>query len=212
MSFVLDYYWEIFIIAEILSVVSLVLFCLFRYFFNRTKQSIFFIIAFLVLLIFEVFLGLFVYKQTGEISTFLIVVTIFVLYACTFGIFDFVRLDRWMRKKIGEYRGVELLTEKDYDVLRKNQDPKHIARKYRLTASIHLVVFVIGQAIFWMQGTANVSEAISYLSDLSWINEGVVEQSPYPNETTYYIGMIWGIVFAVDFIYSWSYTVFPSEK
>ena len=63
-------------------------------------------------------MGYWVYQVTGEISTILIIITIFVLYACTFGIYDFLKLDRWMRRKIGEWRGVELLTEKDYRIYR----------------------------------------------------------------------------------------------
>lgn len=48
-----------------------------------------------------------------------------------------------------------------------------------------------------------------YLSDFSWIEKGVAKESPYPNDVTFGIGIIWGIVFIADFIYSWSYTLFP---
>lgn len=118
MAFLLSYQWQIFIALEILSIIFLLLFGLFRYFFGRSRLSFFFIIGFIVLLALEALLGYWVYQVTGEISTFLIIITIFVLYACTFGIYDFLKLDRWMRRKIGEWRGVELLTEKDYRIYR----------------------------------------------------------------------------------------------
>ena len=212
MAFLLSYQWQIFIALEILSIISLLLFGLFRYFFGRSRLSFFFIIGFIVLLALEALLGYWVYQVTGEISTFLIIITIFVLYACTFGIYDFLKLDRWMRRKIGEWRGVELLTEKDYRILERSKDPKHIAKKYRLSAMIHLIIFVVVQAIFWLYGTDSLSEALGYLIDLSWIELGTYEHSPYPNETIYIIGMIWSIVFAIDFIYSWSYTIFPAKE
>lgn len=77
---------------------------------------------------------------------------------------------------------------------------------------IHLIVFVTVQAIFWSYGTENFEEALGYLTDLSWIETGDYKDSPYPNETLFSIGMIWMIVFVIDFIYSWSYTFFPAKK
>lgn len=212
MNTLIEYQWELFIVAEVLSVISLVLFCIVRYFFNKRTLSIVFIIAFLVLLVIEALLGLYVYAQTGEVSTFTIIITIFVIYACTFGVFDFIRLDRWMRKRIGKLRGVELLTNKDYEVLKRNSNPIYIAKKYRISSLIHLAVFAIGQTIFWSLGTESMAEVKAYLTDFSWIEKGVSANSPYPNDTLFFIGVIWGIVFIVDFIYSWSYTLFPSKK
>lgn len=212
MNTLIDYQWELFIIAEVLSVVSLVLFCIVRYFFNKRSLSVVFIVAFLVLLVVEAILGLYVYVHTGEVSTFTIIITIFVIYACTFGVFDFIRLDRWMRMKIGKMRGAELLSSKDYEIIKRNSNPTYVAKKYRISSLIHLVVFAISQTIFWSLGTDSIAEMKGYLMDLSWIEEGASENSPYPNDTIFYIGVIWGIVFIVDFIYSWSYTLFPSKK
>jgi hypothetical protein len=205
------YSWEIFVATELLSLSSLILFGLFRYFFSKPKLSLMFILLFLLLLTAEALLGIYVYQQTGEVSTFLIIIAVFVIYACTFGIFDFLRLDRWMRSKLGKLRGVELLTEKDYAIMRRNKDPKYIAKKYRIMSLIHFILFVTVQTIFWSMGTNSISEMKMYLTDLSWIEKGNVEDSPYPNETMFTIGMIWGIAFVADFIYSWSYTIFPSK-
>ncbi|WP_153727829.1 hypothetical protein [Salinibacillus xinjiangensis] len=117
-------------------------------------------------------LGIWIYQVTNEISTFQIILVIFVLYACTFGIFDFLKLDRWMRTKIGQWRGVELLTDKDYRIMERAKDPKYIARKYRYSAMIHLIIFVTVQSIFWMYGTDSFDEMLTYLTDFSWIEAG----------------------------------------
>ncbi|WP_308215155.1 hypothetical protein [Sinobaca sp. H24] len=127
----LGYYWELFIAAEILSIICLLLFGVLRYIWNAPGRSLLFLWIFLFLLILEAVLALYVYRQTGEVSSFLIVVVVFVIYACTFGVFDFIKLDRWMRGKIGRLRGVELLSNKDYEVLNRHNDPKYIAKKYR---------------------------------------------------------------------------------
>ncbi len=175
-------------------------------------MSTLFIMLFLLLVMVEAILGIVIYQFTGEFSTFQMILLIFVIYACTFGIFDFKKLDRWMRRKIGIWRGIELLTDKDYKIIENNQNPKYQAKLYRRTAMIHLVVFVMAQSIFWMYGVDNWSEAINYLSDLSWFETGRYQDSPYPNETLYSIGTLWSVVFAIDFLYSWSYTLFPSNK
>lgn len=207
----LIYYWELFVAAEIVSIVSLLLFGVGRYLFDYSRRSLVFLWIFLVLLLLEAGLALYVYLETGEISTFLIVVIVFLLYACTFGIVDFIKLDRWMRMKIGELRRVELLSGKDYEILDRNKNPKYVAKKYRRTSMIHLVCFVIGQFVLWSMGTDTMQDMTGYLADFSWMESGEVENSPYPNEALYSIGMIWGIVFVVDFIYSWSYTLFPNS-
>src|SRR5699024_7955742 len=148
MDIILEYNWELFISVELLSLGSLILFGVFRYFFNKSRFSFAFIVLFIFLLLIEGMLGLYVYRQTGEISTFLIVITFFIIYAFTFGIMDFIRLDRWMRKNIGKLRGVNLLTEKDYRIMARNKDPKFLAKKYRITSLIHLGVFLLSRRYF----------------------------------------------------------------
>lgn len=212
MDLILTYQWEIFIAAEVLSLAALLLFGIVRYLFNKRRRSLLFLLVFLVLLMLEALLAILIYRETGEISTFQIIITIFMIYACTFGIFDFMKLDRWMRQKIGALRDVDLLTEKDYRIIKRNKDPKFIAKKYRWSAIIHFIVFVGSQAVFWVYGTGSLDEMLGYLTDLSWIDAGTAAESPYANETIYSISMVWGIVFIVDFIYSWSYTIFPSNS
>lgn len=212
MDVILHYNWELFIFLEVLSFGCLILFGIFRYFLEKPRFSIMFILLFLFLMIIEGLLGLYVYLQTGEISTFQIIIIIFIIYACTFGILDFIKLDRWMRKKIGKLRGVELLTEKDYKIIEKNNNPKYIAKKYRVSSYIHLVLFMTVQAILWVIGTESLAEIKMYLSDFSWIENGNAEESPYPNDAAFAIGLIWGIVFIVDFINSWYYTLFPKNR
>lgn len=211
MNFILTYQWEIFIVAEVLSWVSLLFFGIVRYFLNKQRLSSLFLIVFIGLIAFEAILGWLIYQETGEISSFQIIITIFVVYACTFGISDFKKLDRWMRKHIGKWRNVQLLTETDIEIMNKHKDPKYVARKYRRTTTIHLLIFVLVQAGFWIYGNEGIQSLLAYAKDLSWIGTENVEETPYANESIYRISMIWGLVFIVDFIWSWSYTVFPSK-
>lgn len=211
MNFLLEYQWEIFIAIEVISFVSLLLFGITRYFLGRQKVSLQFLLLFILLLIIEAALAIVIYQETGEISTFQIVVTIFVVYACTFGIADFKKLDRWMRLKIGNIRKVDLLTEKDRAIMDRQKDPKYIARKNRRSSMVHFVLFLGVQAVFWWYGTKDFNMMLDYLFDLSWMGTENVEETPYANETVYQISTVWAVVFAVDFIWSWSYTIFPEK-
>lgn len=211
MQFIVEHQWAIFITIEVLSLLLLLLFGCLRYVFNKQKASVFAIVGFLGFLIIEALLGILIYQETQEISSFQIIIGIFVIYACTFGISDFIKLDRWMRKMVGKWRRVKLLTEKDYAILKRQKNPKYLAKKYRVTSTIHLFVFIVGQSILWMYGTENFDELLGFLTDFSWVEAGTAEASPYANEMTYSIGMIWALVFIIDFIYSWSYTIFPGK-
>jgi len=211
MSFIVDYQWYLFIIVETLSWVMLIGFGVCRYIFHREKLSQVLILLFILLIIIEAVLALMVYQATGIIGDFQIIIIIFVLYACTFGITDFKKLDRWMRTKIGDWRGIDLLTDKDKQIIQQQNDPKYIAKKYRMTSTIHTIVFIICQIAFWLYGTGSFAAMIPYLTDLSWVESENVALTPYPNEALYYGSLLWGVIFAIDFIWSWSYTIFPSK-
>src|SRR5690625_3270768 len=131
MEFIVTFQWEIFIVLEVLSWVSLLLFGIVRYFLDRRQWSTLFILLFIVFLGLEALIGWLIYQETGEISNFQLIITVFLLYAVTLGLSDFKKLDRWMRDKIGNWRGVNLLTTEDLKKLKQAKDPKFIAKKYR---------------------------------------------------------------------------------
>ncbi|GGB52362.1 hypothetical protein F3157_14720 [Virgibacillus dakarensis] len=209
---ILSYQWELFIAIEVLSFASLLLFGIVRYLFDKRNVSLLFLFCFVALLVLEAILAVFIYGETGEISKFQIIITVFVVYACTFGIFDFMKLDRWMRKVIGGWRNVQLLSAKDIEIMNRQKDPQYMAKKYRWSSIAHLIVFVGFQIAFWIYGTGGAAQSLEYIKDLSWIGTENVMETPYANETIYGISMVWGIAFIADFIYSWSYTIFPSNS
>ncbi|MFB4161348.1 hypothetical protein ACE1TF_15815 [Geomicrobium sp. JSM 1781026] len=205
-SILVSYQWEWFIIAEISSWLSLLLFGALRYLWQRKNASILFLITFIGMTLFQAVLALVVYRETGEVSPFTIIITIFVLYACTFGISDFRRLDRWMRKKIGQLRGQDLLTPRDREHMRKQRDPRQIRRKDFLVTSVHVLIFLSVQVFFWSQGPVPVSSWGESLRDIGeWFSAGDYEQSPYASETVFAISSVWLIVVVIDVIYSASH-------
>ncbi|MUV38305.1 hypothetical protein JNUCC1_02143 [Lentibacillus sp. JNUCC-1] len=206
------YQWEVFISLEVLSSLFLIAFLLLRYAFSKVRLSRWFLGLFLLTMIIEAALAWLVYNETGEISNFQIVVGIFLIYAVTFGINDFKKLDRYIKEKVGKWRGVQLLTEKDIEQMERAKDPAVIARKNRLWWYIHASIFIVVHYMFWLNVGDQSHSFIYYLTDFSWFaNEGA-EGSPYTHETIAQISKVWSVVFAIDTIASWSYTVFPDQK
>lgn len=169
-------------------------------------------VLFILCLVLEAALAFMIYRETGEISTFQIVIAIFILYACTLGISDFKRLDRWIKKKIGDWRGVNLLTEEDIRKMELAKDPKFIARKNRRWWYAHAIVFVVGHCLFWLYDGNHNHDLMFYLEDLSWWGEPDHVNGPFRSEAIAAISKIWVIIFGLDTIISWSYTLFPSKN
>ena len=211
-DFIVTHQWGIFIGLEILSFAFLLTFLLVRYAFAKPKLSMWFMVLFILCMVLEAGLAFMIYQETGEISTFQIVIAIFIIYACTFGISDFKKLDRWIKKKIGDWRSVNLLTDEDIRKMELAKDPKVIARRNRRWWYAHAVVFVVGHYLFWLYNGNHNHDLMFYLEDLSWWEEADGVNGPFQSEAIAAISKIWVIIFALDTIISWSYTLFPSKK
>lgn len=205
------YQWEVFIFLEIVSWIFLLLFLLLRYAFDRVKIGQIFLLLFLLFIIFEGILAFINYRQTGEIETFQIVVFIFIIYACTFGISDFKKLDRYIKQTVGKWRKVDLLTEKDRAIMEKQQNPKYIARRYRLWWYGHTTAFIIANIVFWQLYGDKATEFLSYIEDWSWFEEETIHHAPYKHEMVMNIVRLWLVIYVIDTIIAWSYTFFPSK-
>ena len=204
--------WGIFIALEVLSFIFLFIFLLIRYAFTKQKLSFWFLVLFILCIVLEAVLALLIYRSTGEISTFQIVIALFIVYAFTFGINDFKKLDRYIKGKVGKWRGINLLTEEDMRKMEQAKDPKVIAFRNRRWWYIHALTFVIGHYLFWLYFGNHDHDLIYYLEDLSWWGSEDITNSAFRNEAVQQISQIWTIVFAVDTIVSWSYTLFPSKN
>lgn len=206
MTFIYTYHWWLLIGLEVIAVLALIIFGLSRYLFSRPRLSFLFLAVFIAMICLEGVLGLLIYQKTGEFDLFQIVVLIFILYAFTLGIFDFIKLDRTLRQKIGDLRKIDLLTDKDKEVLARQKDPVFLARKYRRSSYLHTILFFGFQITTWLMGTESLAEIGTYLTDFSWVNNDDSTGTPYPNDLLYRVGVVWTIVYVVDLIYSWSYT------
>ncbi len=212
MTFLIENQWAIFITLEVSALICLLLFAVVRYAFTKVRFSYTFLFLFIVMILLEALLAYLVYLETGEFTTFQIVIMIFIIYAGTFGVSDFKRMNRWVKDKVGKWKGIDLLTEKDREIMAYLKDPKVIARRARYWFYAHTVVFISAIYVFWLL-YGNDSYSLDYfIVNLEWYGDELLEPQPFTSELITNIVRIWTIVFVVDSIINWSYTLFPSKK
>lgn len=212
MSFILDYQWEIFISLEVLSLIFLLLLLLIRYALLNQALSQLFLVAFVCMIVLEGVLALAVYRATGEIDTFQIVILVFIVYAFTFGIGDFKRLDRWIKQKVGHWQGVDLLTDEDKQIMQQQKDPIYRARKYRREWFIHTIIFVLAHVFFFIFYGNERLTFLEIMSDWSWLEtfdpENIPPNGPYRVGPLYLVSLVWVIAYVSDTINALYYTIF----
>lgn len=212
MKFLLTHQWSIFITIEILSLVFLLLFFITRYIFMKLHSSTVFLVSFITTIILEAFLAYIVYSQTGEFTTFQIVIAIFILYAATFGRSDFKKFDRFARDMIGKWKGVDLLTTEDREIMAYLKNPKVVAKRARYWFYAHITIYAIAILVFWTL-YGNPDYPLShFLTNFEWFGDETIQPQPFQNELLSNIVRIWSVIFIVDSIINWSYTIFPTKK
>lgn len=212
MDLIVTYQWPIFISLEVASLLFLLLFSLVRYVFAREKTARVFLLLFVSFIFLEAVIAYIVYNQTGKIETFQVVIFIFIIYACTFGIADFKKLDRYIKKKIGNWRGVDLLTEKDKRKMTYSKDPKVITKKNLFWTLGHTLVFIIAQVIFWFNFGNDIHPFLHYVTDWSWFQGDLGADLPFTSEIITQITQIWIIIYVIDTVVAWSYIFFPGTN
>lgn len=203
--------WEIFIGIEILSYIFLLAFLAVRYILGKQRFSQLVLILFILCIFLEAGLATLIYQKTGEISVFQIIIGFFVVYACTLGISDFRKLDRYIKSHVGHWRGVNLLTKEDIQKMEAAEDPVVIARKSRKWWYIHASFFIIAHVIFWFVYGNDTNAFTDYIKDVSWWGENGIENGPFRNIRVAQISKLWILVFVIDTIIAWSYTLFPKK-
>lgn len=212
MEFILDYKWQLFISLEIASLLFLISFAVIRYALTKENIARVFLVLFVLFIILEAVLAFYVYQKTGEIETIQIVIFIFILYACTFGITDFKKLDRYFKVKIGNWRGVDLLTEKEKKKMAYLKDPKVVARKNRQWWVVHTIILFITLGVLWHYNGNDIHPVTHYLTDWAWFKGEVGADLPFKNEYMTNFIQIWLIIYVIDTLAAWYGTVFPSKE
>lgn len=188
-SFILEHKVTFLIASEVIFWVFVSLALLLRYWFRMKKASL---AAFIILILNElaVFLvGVLDYIAIGMISQFQILIIIFILYSIIFGRSDFKKLDRWIQKKVAQMKGEPI---PDFGEKPKRQlYGKEHAKEERKGFYKHFLIFVVAH--------------IGFALLLAFVKTD-------DNNLIGGISNIWTKILIIDFIWSFSHTIWPKKE
>lgn len=197
------YQWYLFILLEVISTLGALGFIYTRYKIKNRRLSQLLLFVFISPLVLEAVLALVIYQQTKEITSFHIVIILFLLYACTFGVADFKKIDRTVRIWLGKRAGEDLLTAKEHTQLALEKNPSYIRKKSLRNLVIHSVIFIAAVIYMWIT-LGNTDFALS----LRWVIDSDRTQ-PLTNEVANTVLRVWFIAYSIDSILNLSYILTP---
>lgn len=200
------YQWYLFILLEVISTLGALGFIYTRYKIKNRRLSQLLLFVFISPLVLEAVLALVIYQQTKEITSFHIVIILFLLYACTFGVADFKKIDRTVRIWLGKRAGEDLLTAKEHTQLALEKNPSYIRKKSLRNLVIHSVIFIAAVIYMWITlGNPD------FLLSFGWISKNDLTQ-PFTTQTATNIIRTWLIIYTIDTVLNLSYIFAPHIK
>ncbi|MBA4493395.1 hypothetical protein ACFO25_13145 [Paenactinomyces guangxiensis] len=208
LHFIVENRWTLLIGAEIVFWLTTISFLVLRYGLGLHKLSKVLLGVTLLNECWIIVLGLLDYMETGKFSTYQVIIVAFIIYAFTYGKKDAQRLDRFVQRKIAEWRGepvpAHLCKEKE-----KNKLYGWAHTKKELKALlIHLLVFTAAHIIFVL--TFGLSVPVADLLEKAPSQWG--SQPLFQSALVSKISMVWSLIFVIDVVISFSYVIFPKNK
>lgn len=156
-------------------------------------------------------LGLLDYRRTGEFAGYQIVVLAFIVYALTFGKEDFRRLDRRIERIVVAWKGqAPPAPPSASHPARPALSGAEHSRKERRGWYGHLAIFVVGQTVFLAMGESWPAMILTGELPPSALWTG--KWSGAETSALTLASRVWCVVIIVDFVWSFSYTLFPRRR
>lgn len=188
-SFLLEHKLTILIATEIMFWILASLALLLRYWFRMKKASFAVFIILIISQLAVLCIGILDYMIGGTLSQFHIVIIILLLYGLIFGKSDFQNLDRWIQRKVAQMKGEPI---PDFsEAPQKHLYGKEHAKAERKRFYKHLLIFVIAHICFAIIGAVVNPNLAKPIADIS---------------------NIWFKILIIDFLWSFSYTIFPKKE
>jgi len=204
-SFLMQYKWSIVIVAEILFFVLFGAFFIMKYWFNKPRIGYVFIVLLILNELFIALIAIYDYVETGKVSSFQVITVLFFIYLISLGKKDFLQLERFFKRKIAIWKGEPVPELPHKEIHKQEQYGKMHAKEERKGWYSHLLIFIIAQLIFInMSGFAGWQEfSLNRLKNTFQI---------YEDNKINHANSVWGIILIIDFIWSFSYTIWPKKK
>ncbi|SMO94577.1 hypothetical protein [Melghirimyces algeriensis] len=216
MEWIAENRWWLLIGVEVSFWILLLVFLVLRYGFQVRSSGIFLWLLGLNLLGFLT-LGIIDYQATGQISTFQIVVIVVLIYSVTYGPKDKKRLDRFMRRKIAQWKKESLSPEEEARMREEEAEEEKkkygrpYARSQRRGFYIHLILFVAAHLYFAFQFGVESKGVTEWVK--TWMNTwNTPKEFPFQMEEVNRISRLWVIVLLIDAVNAAYYTLFPRQR
>ncbi|WP_026691701.1 hypothetical protein [Alteribacter aurantiacus] len=211
MERLIHYQWELFIATEVIAIVAIVAFTICRYLLKSNSGTKISLWLFILSNVFDVIVGFFIYRHTGELSTFQVVVFIFVVYAITFGRSDFLKLDYWLRTQIDRYFHTSHVSE---DERQRMNEKKNSGRESLREWGLHVLLFTIVNVSFFLVFPSTqvaLTEALQVDGLVRWF-ESPEAFGLFGEPALNQVVIIWVLILFIDTVVTMSYLLFPDEK
>lgn len=208
--------WWLLIGTEVSFWVLILLYLVLHYGFRIRSSGVFLWLLGLNLLCFLA-LGIIDYRETGQFSTFQLVVVAALIYSVTYGPKDLKRLDRYIRVTMARWKGETLSPEEEASPQKEREEEgkreygRPHARRQRRSWYLHLILFLSAHLLFafifgWK--SENVAGWVE-----TWVNTwNTPEQFPFQKEEVNQISRLWVIILLIDGVNSFYYTLFPKRQ
>jgi hypothetical protein len=207
MDYILAHKWMFLILAEVIFWISIITFLVLRYWFGKKTLSFVFFLLFIINDLWIASLGFFDYLQTGQFSSYQVVIVVVFLYAITYGKSYFKKLDYYIQIYVAKWKGEPAPAIAPP----KKLVGKEHAQKERKHFYVHLAVYAAAHLVFFLLFglSSRVYEMASmnqFFDEFFSAKEGTL---PFANPTVNNLSRIWTLIFVIDSIVALSYTVFP---
>ncbi|MDL4841226.1 hypothetical protein [Aquibacillus rhizosphaerae] len=204
-DFILQYKWVFFITGEIVFWLTIIGFLIARYLFNIEKWSKYFIVIWLLSDVGLLFIGILDYRNTGRFDTFQVIITVFLIYAFTFGKKDFKKLDRLIKRKIMQWKGEELEPEGQDEQLYGMKYAIHELKGFGLHIAFFSIITLVLAFFYDLRDLQTLFSSGELISNL-------IEKGLFDDEVVGRVTGVWTLVLVIDGIITLSYFIFPQKK
>ncbi|MBM7095466.1 hypothetical protein JSY36_06860 [Bacillus sp. H-16] len=214
MDTIIHYQWELFIATEVIAVLSVAAFVVFRYVAGSPRYARISLYVFVAANLFDVVVAFLVYRHTGELSMFQVVIFIFVMYAITFGRSDFKKLDFWLRTQIDRFARTDLVTSEEREAYEEKRYGKAQVHRTLKEWAMHGGLFVTVQAVFFLvfpSSSVTVAETLTQEGISRWM-DAPESYGLFSEAAINQVALVWGIILIVDTVITLSYVVFPEKS
>lgn len=197
--------WSFLILAETVFWITVMTALTLRYWFNKPKAAVVVFLFTLVNEIWILFLGILDIKDTGELSTFQIIIVIIILYSLILGKYDLRKLDRFLFRSVARLKGTKIIEETKNNELFGISKAKEEIKQFCLHCLLFLLAHVVFLLVLFFMSKETRTDSL--MNQIAWLYSQFQN-----NKVLIQVSKVWSVILLIDGIRSISYLIFPKKE